>query len=269
MMDSNMRVTLLGANGFVGSAFARLLKQTPGVELAEVEIHNYAEFKGQPSDIVIEAACNSRKFFADQEPVNEFKSSVQHRLETLFDFPAPFHLHISSVDVYSDLSSPLTTREDSPVDLATASHYGFHKLLAEQLVQHYARDWVIVRLAGMVGPGLRKNPVYDILHGQPIRIHPESLYQFMHTDTVARLAWQLVEAKASRLVINLAGKGLVSPRDIAKLAGKELDLSMVPPNAEPRIVDVNTDNIELLSALPSSREAVGQFIQGEKLKTES
>ena len=31
--------------------------------------------------------------------------------------------------------------------------------------RRHAPRWLIVRLAGMVGPGLKKNPVFDVLHG--------------------------------------------------------------------------------------------------------
>ena len=155
-----MQVTVIGANGFVGSAFARLLKNQPGIKLTEVTRETYAEWRGRESDVLIEAAGNSKKFLADQNPAAEFEASVTHRLRTLLDFPARLHLHISSVDVYNDLTSPATTREDSPVDISRSSRYGAHKFLAEQLVRQYASRWLIVRFAGMVGPGLRKNPVY-------------------------------------------------------------------------------------------------------------
>src|SRR5882672_9314708 len=104
-----MRVTLIGAQGFVGSAFVRVLRSRDDVDLVEVTRQNYASCAGEPSDVVIEAACNSKKFLADQEPTREFEASVAHRLNTLVDFPAELHLHISSVDVYSDLTSPKTT----------------------------------------------------------------------------------------------------------------------------------------------------------------
>ncbi len=256
-----MRVILLGARGFVGSAFARLLSQKPDVELVEVEIDNYDKVAGTAGDIVIEAACNSRKFFADEQPVAEFETSVTHRLKSLFDFTAPFHLHISRVDVYSDLTAPKTTREDSAVDLVKSSHYGFHKLMAEQLVQHYARKWLIVRLAGMVGPGLRKNPIFDILNEQALRIHPDSKYQFLHTEDVARLVWGLVESGAHQQVFNVAGDGLISPREIAAMAGKNLNLGSLEPGTTPRIVHASITKIKKVASIPKTKGTVARFIQ--------
>ena len=160
-----MRVTVIGANGFVGSAFVRLLQRRADIELITVTRENFDTAPVGHSDVVIEAACNSKKYLADRDPLAEFELSVTHRLKSLRRFPADLQLHISSVDVYGDLSSPATTTEATPPDLARVSSYGLHKLLAEQLVRHYSPAWLILRLAGMVGPGLRKNPVYDLLHG--------------------------------------------------------------------------------------------------------
>jgi nucleoside-diphosphate-sugar epimerase len=256
-----MRVTLIGANGFVGSAFARLLAAKPGVELIAVTRQNYAAHVGAKSDVVIEAACNSKKFLSDENPLADFQASVEHRLKTLRNFPAGFHLHISSVDVYSDLTSPATTREDAAIDLAKVSHYGAHKLLAEQLVRHYAPRWLILRLAGMVGPGLRKNPVFDILNGQPLRIHPDSRYQYTPTDEVARTAWQLIERGVTGEVFNVCGDGLISMREIARLAGKELNLSAQTPAMTPRVVEASNEKIRRLLPVPRTTDALAEFFR--------
>lgn len=256
-----MRVIVIGAAGFVGSAFVRLLETRPNVELIRVTEENYDSFGVTRADVVIEAACNSVKFLADENPLAEFRASVTHRLETLLRFPGGLQLHISSVDVYSDLTSPATTREDSHIDIAATSRYGAHKLLAEQLVQHYAPRWLILRLAGMVGPGLRKNPVFDILHGRPLRVHPDSRYQYMHTDDVARIGWGLVERGVQNEIYNICGNGLISMREIATLANKEMDLTALPPDAKPRIVEASNEKIRQLFPIPKTIDTVREFVR--------
>jgi nucleoside-diphosphate-sugar epimerase len=256
-----MRVTVIGANGFVGSAFVRLLQPRPDIQLLCVTRQNFDALPATPSDVVIEAACNSRKFLADQDPAAEFESSVTHRLKSLQKFPAGLQVHISSVDVYSDLTSHATTREDAAVDLPRLSRYGFHKLLAEQLVRYYAPHWLILRLAGMVGPGLRKNPVFDILNAQPLRVHPESCYQYLPTDEVARIAWALIERRFEREVFNLCGDGLISMQEIARLANRKLNLSALTPDALPRVVDASNEKIKRLFPVPRTIESVRAFVQ--------
>ncbi len=258
-----MKIVLIGSNGFVGSAFRRLL-EAKGGELVCVTRQNYAEHAGTSADVVIEAACNSKKFFAEEKPFEEFDTSVGHRFRTLRDFPAPVHLHISSVDVYEDLTSPATTGEDTKIAPENCTYYGLHKLMSEDLVRKYAREWLIVRLAGMVGPGLRKNPVYDILNGQPLRIHPESRYQFLATDEAARISWDLLESGVRSDVLNVCGAGTVRPLDIAELAGKPLDLSQLPATATPRVVDISVEKVGRLFPIPESSATVAAFIAQQK-----
>jgi nucleoside-diphosphate-sugar epimerase len=256
-----MRVNLIGANGFVGTGLRLFLSRQPGLELAAVTRENYDSLKGGAADVTIDVSGNSKKFLADQQPLLDLELSVAHRLRTLRDFPAARQVHISSVDVYDDLTSPGTTTEDAPVNLAATSNYGVHKLLAEQLVRHYAGDWLILRLAGMVGPGLRKNPVFDILNGQPLRIHPDSRYQFMHTRDVARILWELVMSTVKGEIFNVCGDGLTSPRDIAVAAGKTLDLTLLPEGISPRIVDVNNSKLKRFTQVPPTVETVSEFVR--------
>lgn len=256
-----MRVTLIGANGFVGTGLRLFLAAQPGVELVAVTRQNYDSLKGARADVTIDSSGNSKKFLSDQQPLLDLDLSVVHRLRTLQDFPAALHVHISSVDLYDELDSPATTAETSPINIAASSNYGAHKILAEQIVQHYAADWLILRLAGMVGPVLRKNPVFDILQNQPLRIHPDSRYQFMHTAEVARILWELVQSPTRKEIFNVCGDGLISPREIAALAGKNLDLSLLAASTAPRTVDVNIGKLKQFTRVQPSAEVVAQFVR--------
>ena len=254
-----MRATVIGANGFVGSAFVRHLRKKQ-IDVRAVTRETYAAMAGAESDVVIDASGNSTKYLADRDPAADFERSVLHRVRTLRDFPAALHVHVSSVDVYDDLRSPETTREDSPITAEGSSHYGFHKALAEDVVRHYAPRWLIVRLAGMVGPGLRKNPVFDILSGAPLRIHPDSRYQFAATDDVALAVWSLVEKNFANEIFNVCGSGLISPREIAAIAGRELNLSAVDPAAVPRVVDASIAKIQRVVPMPKTVDAIRSYV---------
>lgn len=260
---TGVRVTVIGGEGFVGSAFDRAFRRAGAAELITVTRSNYRQLSGHNSDIVVECACNSKKFLAAENPLLDFDLSVSHRLRTLIDFPATLQVHISSVDVYANLESPERTLEDGGPVGGAVSTYGFHKRLAEDVVRHYAPEWLIFRLAGMVGAGLRKNPVFDILHDRPIFIHPESQYQYMNTDDVAESAIWFIANGYRREIINVCGDGLISPRAIAAMAGKPLRVSEEAQVSEPRIVNINIEKFKKCTSVPSTRDSVAHFLRGE------
>jgi uncharacterized protein YbjT (DUF2867 family) len=154
----------------------------------------------------------------------------------------------------------LTGGEDAVVDPLRLSTYGFHKYVAEALVRRQAPHWLIVRLAGMVGPGLKKNPVFDVLHRRPLSIHPDSQYQFMSTDAVAEIVWHLIESGCMNQVVNVCGSGLISPREIGALSGKPVVAGPEALASRPRIVHINTRLAEAIAALPDTRATITEFV---------
>ena len=252
-----MKIAVIGAGGFVGAAFIRQL-HTRGYRPEEVRRETFGQHHAKQWDLVVDAASNSRKYLAEKEPWKDFELTAMHKATVLEHYPAHFHLHVSSVDVYADLSGPETTKEDSPAGCG-ASCYGFNKWLAEEMVRFHAHHHLICRLAGMVGPGLKKNPVYDILHRTPIRIHPESQYQFLSTDDAASLCLELWERGCDRQIFNVCGKGLISPIDIARLASCPLQLGEY--ESSPRIVHIDQQKLETMCEIPFTVEVVRSFLK--------
>ena len=253
-------VVVLGGRGFVGSAFVRLLSRLH-VPHRAIGRQDYAAAARDSCDILINAAGNSVKYLADRDPAADFAQSVGLAVAAARDLSPRLYVLVSSVDVYSDLRCAATTREETPLDAMRASLYGFHKQLAESCVQRHTGVWLIVRLAGMVGPGLRKNPVFDILNDQPLRISPESRYQFMSTDDAAEVAWELVTSGVCNTVFNICGDGLISPREIADMCGRRIVVDPEAADAAPRIVDVAIERISRIRPMPSTRATIEQFLR--------
>jgi hypothetical protein len=83
----------------------------------------------------------------------------------------------------------------------------------------------------------------------------------MSTTEVARILWQLAQTNIRGQIFNVCGDGLISPRAIAALSGKEPDLSLLPPNAAPRIVNVNIEKLKGFTSVQKTAEVMARFVK--------
>ncbi len=253
------KAVILGGGGFLGSALAAEAKKR-GWETVLATRAEYQKCVGMACDLLINADGNSKKYLADQDVNLDFDLSVRSVSLSLHDFRAKLYVYLSSIDVYSDKSDPNHNHEESIIAQEKISCYGFHKLLAEQLVRQQAKSWLILRLGGFVGHGLKKNSIYDLLTKQPIRVHPDSRYQYLDTSSMAAIVFQLIETGLYQTTFNLTGDGTVSVREIAGLVPGE-PLAGAPPDEAPEHYEVNISKIKTLAAVPSTRKTVERFVK--------
>lgn len=249
-------IFLLGGNGFVGSGVARELARS-GKDFRVITRQNYAEFVGQHCDVFINANGNSSKLMGRSDPKGEFRASVLSVRDSLEDFKFDTYVFLSSSDVYPDSRSAAKTREDSVIDVASQNPYGFHKYLAERCVQNVAPRWMIIRQGGFVGPGLKKNAVFDVLHGDKAWVHPETRFQYIHTDDSARLCLELLDAGVHNEILNLTARGTISVREVMELAGRVVP---TPDDAEASRFEISTEKAEALLTLPTTEACVRRFL---------
>lgn len=252
-------IFIIGGRGFVGSAFARVCA-AEGREFLIINRQNYHEFVGKHCDILINADGNSKKFLAQQDPLQDFDASVRSVRASLIDLKNDYYVYLSSCDVYPDCSSPRTTSEAQELDASKQSPYGFHKYLAEQCVRHVAKKWLIVRFGGFVGPGLKKNPIFDILKGGPLWLDPESELQFMLTDRAAEIVLSLIDRGISNEIFNVCGRGVVKLREVMKWAGKTVPVQPGSPRVR---YEVDISKISALVEIPDTRSTVSNFVNAE------
>ena len=250
-------IYIVGGAGFVGSAYARLCARR-GLAHTVITRKNAAALAGTSCDILINANGNSHKGLADCEPLREFDMSLRSVAETLASFKARTYVFLSSGDVYPDPSKPDTTAESQILDLARMSRYGLHKYLAEQLVIGSHPDWLVMRMGGFVGPGIRKNAVFDILRGDKVWLAPDAQLQFIHTDSAAKLVMELLEKGVRREIVNLGAAGLVRLGDLHRETGSN---SPFDPAGRPVRYELSLAKLESLAgeALPQSRAEVAAF----------
>ena len=252
-------IFLLGGNGFVGSGFARELKRT-NTPFKTITRENYNEYVGQSCDVFINANGNSSKLLGRTDPKSEFRASVVSVRDSLADFKFGMYVFLSTSDVYPNPSSPELTDESSNIDVPAQSTYGFHKYLAEQCVRHSAPAWLIIRQGGFVGPGLKKNAVFDVLHGEKVWVHPDSRFQYIHTDNSARACLTLLAQGAVEEVYNVSARGTISVRELMQLSGRTVP---APDDAIASSFEISTAKSETRITLPTTDDCVRRFLNDE------
>lgn len=251
-------IYVIGGDGFVGSAYIRLLERL-GLTYTKVTRANFEELRGTSCDVLINANGNSKKFMSTRDPLWDFDASVTSVVRSLEYFKAGRYVFLSSGDVYPETDTPGKSVESQTIDLSRISRYGLHKYLAEQAVQGVHREWLIMRMGGFVGHGLRKNAIYDMMQGDPVWLSPDSMLQFINTDSAAALVWSLVQAGVALEVVNLGAGGVVRLADVHAHLGSA---SPFKPEAPTIRYELSLDKLARLhgQALPGSRDEVFQFL---------
>lgn len=212
-----MRTALIGSTGFVGGT---LLRQAPFDE--RYHSTDIAEIDGRSFDVVVCAGAPAAKWKANQEPEAD-RANLERLMASLRTVGARRFILVSTVDVYP---SAIGVDESSAIDPSAAEPYGRHRFLLEQFVRERFASTVL-RLPALFGEGLRKNAVYDLLHGNCLdALQPRSSFQFYD---MARL-WGDVERvlSAGLPLVNFATEPVVLGDVAREVFGREL-----PPSQRP------------------------------------
>jgi len=172
---------LIGYTGFVGSNLNRSTTFD-----AHYNTQNIGEIAGQSFDLLVCAAPQAKKWWANQNPAEDL-AQIQQLIGHLKQTTVDRFVLISSIDVF-----PRITEVDERFDCASQENhaYGRHRFLLEQFVTAQFPQVHILRLPGLFGPGLRKNIIFDMIHRNEVeKINPESRFQWYD---VTRL-WQDVQ----------------------------------------------------------------------------
>jgi len=161
---------LIGFSGFVGQT---LLRQRQFGSLYRST--NIDEIIGQSFGTVVCAAAPAQKWLANKEPENDLKL-IKSLIEKLKTLTCEKFILISTVDVFK---TPVNVDENTPVETDGLHAYGLHRYYLEQFVSQHFPDALIVRLPGLVGPGLKKNIIYDFLNNNNLnQIESRGVFQF-------------------------------------------------------------------------------------------
>lgn len=165
-----MENALIGFSGFVGST---LLKQADFSALfRSTNIH---EIENREFDVVVCAGAPAQKWLANRDPADDRKK-IESLINHLRTIKCKKFILISTVDVFKE---PIGVDESTPVDESGLHAYGLHRRLLEKFVEQHFQSHLIVRLPGLVGPGLRKNVIFDFLNNNNLHaIESRGIFQF-------------------------------------------------------------------------------------------
>ncbi|MEO0095119.1 MAG: SDR family oxidoreductase [candidate division WOR-3 bacterium] len=242
-------IFVLGYKGFVGSAIYEYLRRKK-FKVTGIDLDNYQDFYDKQCDVLINANGNSSKILAEKEPLKDFELSVTSVIKTFFDFKFKKYIYISSIDVYNRQDRENFTKEDTPIYVEGLSHYGFHKYLAENLVKNYCSDWLIIRLGGMVGPNMKKGPIYDIINEKKLWVSSKSKFLALHTYEVAKALVKLLEIKNE--IFNVVASDNIELREVARIFNKKI----VDEEKNILIYKINCQKINRIIKMPTSLECI-------------
>ena len=169
-----MRSALVGYTGFVGSNLASQYSFDEGFNTSNIH-----EIQGQKFDLVICAGIQAKKWWANQNPEEDWKG-IELLLKHLETVRATRFVLISTVDVYP---MPSGVDEGTMVDSAQNHAYGMNRYMAEEFVRKQFEDHLILRLPGLFGNGIKKNVIHDLLNDHEIgKINPAGVYQYYYLD---------------------------------------------------------------------------------------
>jgi hypothetical protein len=226
---------LIGYSGFVGTtllkqrAFERLYRST-----------NIGDIDRQSFHSVVCAGAPAQKWIANKDPDSDHQK-IEELIRHLEAMTCKVFVLISTVDVFKN---PIDVDEDSPIEESGLHAYGLHRRQLERFVQGHFPNHLIVRLPGLVGPGLRKNIIFDFLNNNNLQsIDCRGRFQFYpmvnlwyDVQTALDAGLKLVHLTAEPISV-----GEVSQLGFGKSFDHELDLS-------PATYDMRTHHAALFGA---------------------
>jgi len=259
---NKLKIAILGGDGLLGSDLASFFNEH--YDVTAITRTNYSHFADKIFNVFINANGNSRRFWANENPREDFEQSTNSVMDSLVRFQFEKYVYISSSDVYANPSSPATTDENNVEEILKLSPYGFHKRISEELVRYYAKDFLIIRLAALLGTRLKKGLVFDLWEQKELFVSPHSWLQFITTVAVGDIIQTLLEKNIGQEIINVGGQGSLSPAKAADLMNRPVHFRT---DAKPQCYEMDIKKIQsFYPALKTSEKYLSDFIKTECLR---
>ena len=226
---------IIGSTGFVGGNLAAQVGPADGYNSK-----NLGDIAAKEYDVLFCAGARAEMWRINQDPESDRANNLQ--LMTNMSKAKVKHLVlISTVGVYPN--PIIGVDEDTVIDESKLPPYGVHHLELERFCRDNF-DTTIVRLPGLFGEGIKKNMIFDFIHGNNIdQIHADSMYQFYYLSHL----WEDIQTaiRSNLRLVNFATEP-VSVEEVALAAfGRKFDNR--PADKTPALFDFRTKYAELYS----------------------
>jgi len=159
-----MRIGLVGASGFVGSAIFRRFTQLAQFECQSILRGDNFESKIREVDFVIYSANSAKRFFANSNPEIDRKETFEKTIRFLDASKNKPFLLVSSISCRTQLGTP----------------YGINRRDCENAVLEYGGS--VVRLGPMFGITRLQDVVHDICENRNVFVSRDSKQSFSSID---------------------------------------------------------------------------------------
>ena len=156
-----MKICIIGHTGFVGKAVYNYFNKPP-YQITGINSNTYY-LPTCKFNIIINCAGNSKKYIAIENPNIDFHKTVG-LFSRILKLKADKFIQISSIDADS------------------LNNYGKSKIISELCSKLYFEKTTILRLGGLVGNGLKKNVIYDILNNKNLFVTLNSVFNYISTS---------------------------------------------------------------------------------------
>ena len=251
-----MNNALVGHSGFVGTT---LLKQAQFDSL--FRSNNIDEIEGMVFDRIVCAGAPAQKWMANREPAAD-REKIEGLISHLKSVQCKTFILISTVDVFKNA---IGVDEDTPVDEEGLHAYGLHRRMLEKFVESHFPNHLIVRLPGLVGPGLRKNVIFDFLNDNNLQaIDSRGVFQFY---PMVNLWWDIQAAlRAGLKLLHLTAE----PISVAEVSeqgfGKPFDQ---PQPTMPATYDLRTRHAAIFGGAGNYQYSQRETIQAVRAYAQS
>lgn len=219
--------SVIGQHGFIGSTVTKYLKKS------------YDVGETDPCETLINCAGWARIYEASQDP-KKMKEVEDYTLERIRKISFDRLVHISTIHIecYPD------------------SWYSIIKKRMEEKLLKEFPNTLILRVTGVIGNGMKKNAIYDMMNDKPLWVTEDSVYNYITDTELARIILYMSHYRNS-LIINVGAKDSISVGEVAKILGKNPVYG-----SEKHVIKFDTSFLRMYYGTKTSKEYVQDYLKG-------